>query len=149
MLRVVVIGHNEALYKEADVAEAITPGHLIALNASNQMIKHNVAGPVAAAGANIQNSVRVAVENDLFGKGIDDAWAVNDRGIYQVLDTGAEFMALVAAAAPAIALHDYVESAGDGTVRKTTVLGNAVGRATVAVDNSAGGTAVRLRVAVL
>lgn len=149
MLRVVVIGHNEALYKEANVAEAITPGHLIALNSSGEMIKHNVAGPAAAAGANIQGQVRVAVENDFFGKGIDDAWAVNDRGIYQSLDTGCEFMALVAAAAPAIAYQDYVESAGNGTVRKTTVIANAIGRALEAVDNSAGGTQVRLRVEVL
>jgi hypothetical protein len=149
MLRVVVIGHNQALYKEADAAEAITPGHLIALDSTGKAIKHNVAGPAAAAGANIQGMVRVAVEQDFFGKGIDDAYALNDRVVYQPLDTGCEFMALVAAAAPAIAYNDYVESAGNGTVRKTTILANAIGRATVALDNSAGGSPARLRVEVL
>jgi hypothetical protein len=141
MLRVVVIGHNEALYKEADVAEGVTPGHLVALNAQGKMIKHAVAGRAAP--------VRVAVENDFFGKGIDDAWVVNDRGLFQPLDTACEWMALVAAGAPAIAYNDLVESAGDGTVRKTVVAANAIGRATEAIDNSAGGAAVRLRVEVL
>ncbi len=149
MLRVVVIGHNEALYKEAEVAEAITPGHLVTLNSSSKLIKHNVAGPAAAAGANAQGIVRVAVENDIFGGGIDDAYAAGDQGLYQVLDSGAEFMALVAAAAPAIAVNDLVESAGNGTVRKTTVVANAIGRATAALDNSGGATAARLRVEVL
>jgi hypothetical protein len=149
MLRVVVIGNNEALYKEADAAEAITPGHLITLNASGQAIKHATAGAAAAAGAQFTGPVRVAVEQDFFGKGIDDAYAVNDRVLYQPLDTGCEFMALVAAAAPAIAYNDLVESAGNGTVRKTVIAANAIGRATEAVDNSGGGAAVRLRVEVL
>jgi hypothetical protein len=87
MLRVVVIGHNEALYKEANAAEAITPGHLIALNSSGNAIKHATAGPAAAAGANAQGLVRVAVEQDFFGKGIDDAYAANDQVIYQTTIT--------------------------------------------------------------
>jgi hypothetical protein len=149
MLRVVVIGHNEALYKEANCAEAITPGHLVTLNSSGYLIKHATAGPAASAGVNTQGIVRVAVEQDFFGKGIDDAYAANDQGIYQPLDTGCEFMALVAAAAPAIAYNDLVESAGNGTVRKTTVIANAIGRACEAVDNSGGASPVRLRVEVL
>lgn len=149
MLRVVVIGNNYALYKEADAAEAITPGHLVSLNASGQAIKHNVAGAAAAAGGQFTGPTRVATENDFFGKGIDDAYAIGDRVMFQELDTGCEFMALVAAAAPAIAYNDLVESAGNGTVRKTVVAANAIGRAAEAVDNSAGGAAVRLRVEVL
>lgn len=149
MLRIVVIGHNQALHKEANCAEAITPGHLVTLNGSGALIKHNVAGPAAAAGANAQGIVRVAVENDFFGEGIDDAYAVNDQGIFQPLSTGCEFMSLVAAAAPAIAVNDLVESAGNGTVRKTTIVANAIGRAVEAVDNSAGASPVRLRVEVL
>jgi hypothetical protein len=149
MLRVVVIGNTHALAKEADVAEAITPGHLVTLNASGQLIKHNVAGAAAAAGGQFTGPTRVAVENDIFGKGIDDAWAIGDRGIYYELDTGCEFMALVAAGAPAIAYNALVESAGNGTVRATAVAANAIGRAAEAVDNSGGGAAVRLRVEVL
>lgn len=142
MLRVVVIGNNYALYKEAPVAETITPGHLCDLDSSGKLIKHaTAAGKVAP--------LRVAVENDFFGKGIDDAWAVDDQGLWQELDTGCEFMALVAAAAPAIGKGDMVESAGNGTVRKTTTLANAIGKAKEAVDNSGGAAAVRLRVVVL
>jgi hypothetical protein len=149
MLRVVVIGNNYSLYKEAIAAEAITPGHLLTLNASAQAIKHNVAGPAAAAGVQFTGPIRVAVENDFFGKGIDDAYAINDQVVYQELDSGCEFMSLVAAGAAAIAYSDLVESAGNGTVRKTVVQANAIGRAAEAVDNSAGGAAVRLRVEVL
>jgi hypothetical protein len=149
MLRVVVIGHNEALYKEANAAEAITPGHLIALNSSGNAIKHATAGPAAAAGANAQGLVRVAVEQDFFGKGIDDAYAANDQVIYQPLDTGCEWMALLAAGATAVGYNDLVESAGNGTVRKTTITANAIGRACEAVDNSGGGSAARIRIEVL
>ncbi len=149
MLRVVVIGHNEALYKEANVAEAITPGHLIALNSSGAMIKHATAGAAASAGENFRMPVKVAVENDIFGKGIDDAWAVNDQGLYQQLDTGCEWMALLAAAATAVTYGAYLESAGNGTLRITTIEGNAIARALEAVDNSAGGSPARIRVEVL
>jgi hypothetical protein len=149
MLRVVVIGNTYAIVKEADAAEAITPGHLISLNSTGQAIKHNVAGAAAAAGGQFVGPVRVAEENDIFGKGIDDAYAIGDRVIYRELDTGCEFMALVAAGAPAIVYNDLIESAGNGTVRKGTVMANAIGRATEAVDNSGGGAAVRLRVEVL
>ena len=149
MLRVVVIGHNQALYKEAPVAEAITPGHLVTLDPSNKLIKHNVAGPAGGSGTNSRPIVRVAVENDIFGKGIDDNWAVNDQGLYQPLDTGCEWMALLAPGATAVTLHALLESAGNGTLRVATVAANAIARAVEAVDNSGGANPARIRVEVL
>lgn len=140
MLRVVVIGPSQAQYKEADCAEAITPGHLVKLNASGGLIKNTLAG---------RAPVMVAVENDIFGKGIDDAWASGERGLYQHLQPGHEYMALVAAAAPAIAFDDLVTAVAGGTVAKTVTLADAIGRARAAVDNSGGGTQVRLRIEVI
>jgi hypothetical protein len=149
MLRVIAVGAQNAQYKEADAAEAITPGHLVALDGSNKAIKHNIADVAAAAGVQFVGPVSVAVENDQMGGGLDDAYAINDRVLYAQLKPGNEFYGLVAAAAPAIALHDYLASAGNGTLRKTVVKAEAVGRALQAVDNSGGGAAVRIRTEVL
>jgi hypothetical protein len=140
MLRVVVIGPDTPDYKEADAAEAITPGHIVKLNSTAQAIKNTLADSP-------ETPVSVAVENDIFGKGIDDAYAVNERVIYQHLMAGCEFMALVAAAAPAIAFDDPIALAAGGTVKKGTEA-TSIGRARAAVDNSLGGTPVRLRVLV-
>lgn len=137
-LRVVLKGHSGAQYKEADCAEAIVPGHLIALNASSKAIKQTLVGPVQAA---------VATENHWVGGGLDDAYAINDRLLYQVLQPGAEFQALVAAGAAAIGLNDYCESAGDGTVRKATS-GAFICRG-AGVDNSGGSAAARIRLEIL
>ncbi len=137
-LRVVLKGHSGAQYKEADCAEAIVPGHLIALNASSKAIKQTLVGSVQAA---------VATENHWTGGGLDDAYAINDRLLYQVLQSGAEFQALVAAGADAIGLNDYCESAGDGTVRKA-ISGAFICRG-AGVDNSGGSSAARIRLEVL
>lgn len=144
MLRVVVIGHNQALYKEVDAAEAITPGHVIDLNSSGKAIKNTTTG----LGKNRQG-VLVAVENDMFGKGIDDAYALNDRVIYQPLDRGCEFMALVAAGAAAIVYGDPIDLVSGGTVKKATDYTTAIGRAVAALDNSGGATPARLRVEII
>jgi hypothetical protein len=141
MLRVVVIGPSNPVYNEATAAEAITPGHVVKQNGSAALIKNTLA-------ASSETPVLVAVENSIFGKGIDDAWAIGDRVIYQHLRSGCEFMALVAAAAPAIAYDDPITTAADGTVVKAASAATAIGRAREAVDNSAGGSAVRLRVLV-
>lgn len=142
MLRVVVIGPAQAIYYEADAAEAITPGHVIKLNGTGGAIKNTVAGAATTAKA---NQVMVAVENDIFGKGIDDAYAIGDRVIYQHLQAGHEFMGLVPAAAGAIVFDDYVTTDGAGGIVKGDV-NNAIGKARLAVDNSAGASAARIRV---
>jgi len=75
-----------------------------------------------------------------------------DRTFYFVSEPGEEVHALVAAAAPAIAIGDALESAGDGTVRKVVAraattsaqTNSIIGIALEAVDNSGGGTPVRI-----
>lgn len=135
--RVVLKGHSGAMYKEADALSAITPGHLIMLDAATQKAKVQTATALVEA--------RVAIENHWTGGDLNTPYAANDRVLFQVLGEGAEFNALVAPAAPAIAFGDYLESAGDGTVRKTVTQANAFAIARLAVDNSAGGSAVRIR----
>jgi hypothetical protein len=133
-------------YEAQAAAGTIKPGHLLQLNSTGKVAIH--------AGAALNAPQYFAVENDLIGKTIDDLYATDDVVQYVHAARGAEIYALVAAAAAAIVIGDYVESAGDGTVRKAatdTATDNTqrlamVGQAVEAVDNSGGGSAVRLRI---
>lgn len=138
-LKVVAIGHTRGLVKEADAYEAITPGHFVELRSDAKVQKNSVA-------STSNQPLKVALENDIFGKGLDDAYAAGDRVKYYMPLSGDEVQALVAAAAPAITYRDMVALATDGTVAKTTTRANAIGIALATVDNSAGASAVRLRI---
>ena len=135
--------------KEAVAAEAITPGHLMSLNSSNRLIKHAV-----AAG---NSNATFAIENEVFGQGIDVAYANNDNVLYGIFAPGDEVNALVAASAAAIVIGDYLESAGNGTLRKVTTAAatadtsrsSIVAKALQAVDNSAGGSQARILVEIV
>lgn len=135
--------------KEADASGAITPGHLLERSSATEFAVHASAGQNAAP--------LFAVEAGFLGDDIDEAYADGERVYAHFAQPGDEVYALVAAAAPAIAVDDYLESAGDGTVRKVvasaataeSARASIIGRAIEAVDNSAGGTAVRIRVEVL
>ena len=89
-----------------------------------------------------------AVENDILGKTINDAYAANDYVQAEYLPPGSEVLALVAAAASAIVIGNLLESAGNGTLR-IRGSGTAVAQALEAVDNSGGGSAARIKVVLL
>lgn len=135
--------------KEDVAAEAITPGHLIDLNSSNRLIKH--------AGAAKTASARFAIENEVFGQGIDVAYINNDNVLYGIFRPGDEVNALVAPSASAIVIGDELESAGNGTLRKVATdtatsqdeRNAVVAIALQAIDNSAGGTAARILVEIV
>lgn len=142
------------LRKEAPAGGAITPGHLITRNSSNAFVVHDAAADPAVA--------MFALENELFGKEITQAYASGEQVLAWVPEKGGEVYALVAAGASAIVVGDYLESAGDGTLRKVTAFaqsgtspfavtaaGYPVARALKAVDNSGGSAPVRIEVEVL
>jgi len=140
--------------KEAAADVAVTPGYLLEFGATGVQ-PHSSAGTDAAAA--------FAVENDIAGKGIDDDYAIADQVLYSVFTPGDEVYGLVAAAAAAIVKGDFLESAGDGTLRKHTaqavVEGGAatytisskaiVARAIEAVDNSAGAAEARIQIEIV
>lgn len=137
------------LYKEAAAGGAITPGHLIERNSSGAFVVHSTAAGNALP--------MFAKENDVVGNEITDAYASGDNVIAITPERGSEVYALVAAGAAAIVIGNYLESAGDGTLR---VLGasaatsqaqraSVVARALEAVDNSVGTAPARIRVEVL
>jgi phospholipase/lecithinase/hemolysin len=145
---IVLKGHG--IRKERPAGEAgIIPGHLLAVNSSGQVIKHN------AAATNAQKMF--AVENEVVGKEISEAYANGDNVLYEVLPTGAEVNAFVAANAAAIVIGDYLESAGDGSLRKAatdaatdnTQRNSLVAIALEAIDNSANGSQARIKVEIL
>lgn len=132
--------------RDEDVADAaITPGHLVEKTATGVAVHSTAAGN--------QNRM-FAVERDFYGGGIDDAYATSDTVLLATCRNGDVVNALVAAAATAITRGAALESAGDGTVRiastdaatDDTQRESVVGYAEEAVDNSMGGSAVRILV---
>lgn len=144
-----IVLKGAGIRKEGKAGGAITPGHLVARNSSNRIVVHPTAADTAQKA--------FALENELAGKGIDTAYANNDQVFFEILPPGAEVNALVAAGASAIVVGDKLESAGNGTLRKVatdsatddTERQSIVAIALEAVDNSGGGSAVRIKVEVL
>lgn len=143
--RVVLKGHSGAQYKEAIAETAITPGHILELDATTQKCQKQ---------ATARQPLAVAIENHWFGGGLNDPYAADDRVAYQVLKSGAEFQALIGTSVAAIAYGALVKvnTAKPGTV-VTIGAGEenlAIGVAREAVDNSGNAaTEVRIRIEVL
>jgi hypothetical protein len=151
--------------KEAKAGGAITPGHLLKRSAAETVVVHSTAAGRAQP--------LFALENETLGKDIDTAYAQNERISFVYAEPGAEINAIVAAGAAAIAVGDFLCSAGDGTLKKVVapaapadspatadalrddIAANlvpnlfAVAVAMDALDNSAGSDPARLRVEVL
>lgn len=102
--------NGSALNKEVNSAGVITPGHLLSRDALGTVVVH----PTAAGRA----EAMFAREDDLQGNDITVAYASGDRVQILFFPKGGEVNALVAAAATAIVVGDFLESAGDGTLRK-------------------------------
>lgn len=134
--------------KLAAASNPITPGMLIQENSAGTISPH------ATAASNA--SKLFALPNLANGGDIDTAYAVSVTVRVAACRSGQVVNALVAAAASAIVIGDYLESAGDGTVRKAstdastdTVQRDAiVGYAVTAIDNSGGGSVARVQLRV-
>lgn len=135
--------------KEATAAAALSPGHLIKLNTAGKVLKH------ATAGGTLSPSFAVEYEYDT--SDIATAYATGDRVRYVVATTGARIKGKLAASAAAIVIGDYLESAGDGTLRKVSTdtatsqdERNSVRfQAVEAVNNSSGSSEVFIKVEVI
>ena len=107
-----ILVKGESFRKEGVVAAANAPlpGHLLNRNSDGEIIIHaNDGGNVAP--------ILVAVENDLMGKEISDAYAAGDRIQYHVARPGDEVYLLLANGED-VTPADYLSSKGDGTVDK-------------------------------
>lgn len=97
---------------EYEAGGTIIPGQLVQLVSDGTVQTHGTAGGVAEKA--------FALEDELQGKGIDDAYAIGDR--VQVWNTrpGDEVYALLNPSATAvnITIGDFLESAGNGNLQK-------------------------------
>ena len=144
-----IVLKGEGIRKERIATTAVNPGHLVAITSTDGIRTH-----ATAAG----NAARAfAVENEIFGDGIDTAYAIGDRVLYEILPPGSEVQAKLAAAAAAVTRGDFLESAGNGTLRVLTVnaatsqaqRASVVAVALETINNSGGGTEVFIKVELL
>ena len=104
---IVVVG--EGIRKEALAAAAITPGHLVQYDSAGKLKVHATAGGFAAR--------LFAIEDDLQGNEIGDAYSSGNQVIAEALPPGAEVYAIIANGEN-IAKGDILVSAGDGTLKE-------------------------------
>lgn len=130
---------NQPIVEEylADTGSSIVPGDLLERDNATEVSEHSSAGGVTPA--------LIALPNIANGGTIDDAYAVGETVRCGYLRTGVQAYGRVAAAATAIPLGAALQSAGDGTVALRTSTNHIVGYASEAVDNSGGGSVVRIK----
>jgi hypothetical protein len=95
--------------RERIASGVIKPGHLLKLESTDKVAVH------AAAGGYCQKMF--AIEDELQGKTVSDAYADGDRVQYEIAQRGDEVQALLKANEN-VAIGDPLESAGDGTLQK-------------------------------
>jgi hypothetical protein len=138
-------GEMNKRVRELPAAAAITPGMLV----------ERAAGEVQAhSTAQGSNSKLFAIENTGVAGVIDDAYVAGDTTPHYAAQTGDRIYALVAAGTAAIVADAYLASDGAGGMITMTdvaddIPAKAVAQALEAVDNSGGGTAVRIMIEVL
>ncbi len=128
---------GDYIRKEDEADAAITPGHLIERTTTGVKVHATIGGAGAKA---------FALENDLIGKGIDDAYAAGDAVQYGVFVPGAEVYAKLAAG-ETCSKGDALESNGAGALvgASSPIEGSIIGYAMEA-QATAGGR-VKLEVA--
>jgi len=106
-----IVLKGEFVRKEGEASAAITPGDLVEFGGANDLQVHSTAGGAARKA--------FALENDLVGEGIDDAYAAGDTVQYGVFYPGAEVYGRLAAAATC-SIGDPLESDGNGRLQPSS-----------------------------
>lgn len=96
---------------EYEAEAAITPGMLIELTSSETVQAHSTAGGNAVP-------IAFALEDELQGKGIDEAYADGDRVQCWIPYRGDAVYAILADDSAAVSIGDLLESNGDGYLTK-------------------------------
>ena len=86
----------------------IIPGMLLERTSADKLKIHSTAG------GNLQTIV--ALEKNLVGLGIDDAYVDAERVIAQIFRAGDRVLMIIQDGSAAVVIGDELESAGDGTV---------------------------------
>jgi hypothetical protein len=137
----IVLKGKYGRYEEGRAAGTIKPGHLIKLNGDNELVVHATAAGFAERA--------FAREDQLQGLTIDDSYADDALVFYYLANPGDEILAWLAAGVN-IDEGAGLVSNGDGTLKAVTGSEKQwIGVCREAVDNSAGGAAVRVKIRVV
>ncbi len=146
-----IVLQGGAVRREDLANVALTPGELLRVNANEKLEPHGAAGGVLVGKL-------FALESPTAPPGIteaiDEDYAVDDIVYYAEAQPGDVVYAFLAAGETAVKGVTQLQSDGAGalqaeTVDATTLANSIVGVPAEDVDNSGGGTRVRLRVRVL
>lgn len=146
---IILRGREYVIRKEGVTDEAVTPGHLLERGGANDVQKHSVAGG--------NTGKLFALENDLVGEDIADAYSTGETVQFAACPTGTEVYAWLKTGNNA-AKGAALVSAGDGTLEVFAAASTSdsgvdiypaavVGFALEALNNTSGSPA-RLRVEV-
>ena len=103
-----VVIKGRGIRKERLAGGGITPGHLIEVNSSDQVVVHSTADGTAQSA--------FAVEAEVIGQDLDHAYLSGETVFYEVCMKGQEVNAILATS-QTIAAGDFLSSAGDGTLQ--------------------------------
>lgn len=146
----ILLSGNPQYPQQALAAAAITPGHLVEIISGGTIRKHATADGNALPAFAIEN---VTPDRTVTTQAIDIAYATGETVKWMIASQGDMVYAWLPASAAAIVAGDFLASNGDGTLHKAvtgaTFVECLVGQASEAVNNSAGGTPVRIRVRAL
>lgn len=125
--------------------EAVTPGHLVEITTGNLLQKHASATGASAKLFALEATWSVA-GNNLTGPALDEEYPSGDTVAFFQAKQGDLVNALLAAGQNADE-GNQLASNGDGTLRVSNT--NPVARCEVAVNNSGGSSAVRIKARVI
>ena len=106
---ILIKAHPEPVLEEYKADAALTPGHLLEINSTNEVKKHATSGGKCYA--------LIALENSQQGKSITDDYVLGEQVYCAWLRTGDEFFGILANGEN-VGQGDYLESNGDGTFKK-------------------------------
>ena len=109
VLKQVQIGR--AQIEKLAVAE-LYPGHLLERTSADKVQKHSTSGGSCPL-------PMFAIEDENQGNGIDDAYSADDRVVCWIPQRGDQVQAVLADGEN-VSIGDYLESNGDGTLKKFT-----------------------------
>lgn len=139
--RIDLTGSGRGRHEELRAAEAITPGHLCAVNSAGKVAKHASAGGWSEA--------MFALEDALQGNEIGDAYSADDLVALTVANKGDDIYAWLAAG-ESVNPSSGLTSNADGTLKAATGTDVVIARPLETLDNSdTGAVDARLKVRVV
>lgn len=109
-------GGHAVIVNDQAAGEPIIPGALVRRAQKSagvvQILKNN--------GAAVPGQHAVALNASMLNRSVDDPWASGELIEVGILTAGATAWVLIASGATACVAGDFLESAGDGTIRKGT-----------------------------